>query len=270
MAWTVALGLGMWAAVAFQDPPLPLPVLTWGVLGVLHVLVPLDEWRRVAPFVLLGWGVGHWNLATVRSEMSPNVTYLPTLVQLDCRPSFTPSLGKAKQHGVFCCRNEFGHMEKVWLGVPDTALRAFEPMWIRVTSPRKFDLSDAFDFPGHLSSLGVTRVGQFLGLTNVGSRPSMPPTMAGRWRTWVKRTFSADESGLVLGMFAGDRKSVSSEVQHALRQLGLSHVTWNTTWTGPNATKSQPPSGVWDFGQNPAGTCEVSLGMEISSVSKAE
>ena len=123
MAWTVALGLGMWAAAAFQDSPVPLPVLVWGVLGMLHVLVPLDEWRRVAPFVLLGWCVGHWNLATMRSEMFPNDSNSPTLVQLDCRPTFTPSLGKANQHGVFCCRNEFGHMERMWLGVPDTALR---------------------------------------------------------------------------------------------------------------------------------------------------
>ena len=178
MAWTVALGLGMWAAAAFQDSPVPLPVLVWGVLGMLHVLVPLDEWRRVAPFVLLGWCVGHWNLATMRSEMFPNDTNSPTLVQLDCRPTFTPSLGKANQHGVFCCRNEFGHMERMWLGVPDTALRGAGPMWIRVTSPRRFDLSDAFDFPAHLSSLGVTRVGQFLGSTNVESRPSTPATLA--------------------------------------------------------------------------------------------
>lgn len=270
MAWTVALSLGMWAAVAFQDSPVPLPLLTWGVLGMLHVLVPLTEWRRLAPLVLLGWCVGNWNLSTIRFEMPLKTTTSPNLAQLDCRPIFTPSLGKAKHHGVFRCRNDFGHMGRMWLGVPDTALRESGPMWIRVTSPRKFDLSDAFDFPAHLSSLGVTRVGQFLGLANVGSRPATPPNLASRWRTWVKRTFSTDESGLVLGMFAGDKKSVSPEVQHALRQLGLSPVTRNTTWTGPNATKSQPPSEVWDFGQNPAGTYEVSLGMEISSVSKAE
>ena len=224
MAWTVALGLGMWAAVAFQEPPLPLPVLTWGVLGVLHVLVPLHEWRRVAPFVVLGWGVGHWNLATTRFEMSPNDTNSPTLVQLDCRPTFASSLGKSMQHGVFVCRDNSGHMGRMWLGVPDTAVRASGPMWIRVTSPRRFDLADAFDFPAHLSSLGVTRVGQFLGSTNVKFRPSTPATLTGRWRNWVKRTFSTDESGLVLGMFAGDKKSVSPEVQLALRQLGLSHL----------------------------------------------
>ncbi|MGB2470783.1 MAG: ComEC/Rec2 family competence protein, partial [Flavobacteriales bacterium] len=70
----------------------------------------------------------------------------------------------------------------------------------------------------------MTRVGQFLGSTTVESRTSTPSTLAGRWRTWVKRTFSTDESGLVLGMFAGDKKSVSPEVQLALRQLGLSHL----------------------------------------------
>ena len=48
--------------------------------------------------------------------------------------------------------------------------------------------------------------------------------MADRWRSWVKRKLSTDKSGLVLGMFAGDKKSVSREVQHALRQLGLSHL----------------------------------------------
>ena len=190
---------------------------------MLHVLVPLAEWRRVAPFVLLGWCVGNWNLSTTRFEMPLNNTTSPTLAQLDCRPTFTPSLGKAKQHGVFRCRNDFGDMGRMWLGVPDTALREPGPMWIRVTSPRKFDLSDAFDFPAHLSSLGVTRVGQFLGWQTWSPGLQRRP-LASRWRTWVKRTFSTDESGLVLGMFAGDRKSVSPEVQHALRQLGLSHL----------------------------------------------
>ena len=33
------------------------PATTWGVLGFLHVMVPLVEWRRLAPFVLLGWGL---------------------------------------------------------------------------------------------------------------------------------------------------------------------------------------------------------------------
>ena len=224
MTWTIALGLGMWASAVFQDSPVPLPLLTWGVLGMLHVLVPLDEWQRVAPFVLLGWGLGSWNLATTQSDMSLGDTTSPTLMQLDCRPDFTASLGRVKQHGVFFCRNELGNKAKLWLSVPDTAFRVSGPKWIRLTSPRKFDLSESFDFPAHLASLGVARVGEYLGEADVISRHLTMPTVADRWRTWVKQTFSTDESGLVLGMFAGDKKSVSSNVQNALRELGLSHL----------------------------------------------
>ena len=86
----------------------------------------------------------------------------------------------------------------------------------------EFDLSDTFDFSDHLASLGMAHVGEFLGEADVIPRHLTTPTVADRWRTWVKQTFSADESGLVLGMFAGDKKSVSSDVQNALRRLGLS------------------------------------------------
>ena len=62
----------------------------------------------------------------------------------------------------------------------------------------------------------------------------------------------------------------SVKAANVVHHLGLSFVAWNTSWKGPNATKSQPPSEVWDFGQNPMGTVEVTLGEELSSVSEAE
>ena len=62
----------------------------------------------------------------------------------------------------------------------------------------------------------------------------------------------------------------SAKAANLVHHLGLSNVDWNTSWKGPNATKSQPPSEVWDFGQNPMGTVEVTLGEELSSVSEAE
>lgn len=224
MSWTVVLGLGMWSAACFQDSPVPLPVLTWGVLAMLHVLVPLAEWRRLAPFVLLGWGFGNWNLTTSESDMTLEAATSPTLMCLDCSPTFTASLGRSTQHGVFLCQNDLGQRGTLWLSMPDTALRMDGPKWIRVTSPQAFDLSDAFDFSAHLASLGVVCTGQLLGVSNLESRRSYPPSLADRWRSWVKRELSTDKSGLALGMFAGDKKSVPHDVQHALQQLGLSHL----------------------------------------------
>ena len=224
MAWTVGLGVGMWAAVVFQDSLVPLPILTWGALAMLHVLLPLAEWKRIAPFVLLGWGVGSWNMNTTQSDTFLSDILSPTLVRLDCRPDFTASLGRAKQHGVFLCRNALGQKARLWLSMPDSAFRVAGTKWIRVTQPKDFDLSDTFDFSDHLASLGMAHVGEFLGQEAVMSGHLTTPTVADRWRAWVKQTFSADESGLVLGMFAGDKKSVSSDVQNALRRLGLSHL----------------------------------------------
>ena len=224
MTWTVGLGVGMWAASVFQDSLVPLPILTWGALAMLHVLLPLAEWKRIAPFVLLGWGVGSWNLNTTQSDTFFSDTPSPTLVRLDCRPDFTASLGRAKHQGVFLCRNALGQKARLWLSMPDSAFRVAGPKWIRVTQPKEFDLSDQFDFSDHLASLGMAHVGEFLGEEDVMLGHLTTPTVADRWRAWVRQTFSADESGLVLGMFAGDKKSVSSDVQNALRRLGLSHL----------------------------------------------
>ena len=80
------------------------------------------------------------------------------------------SLGRSTQHGVFLCQNDFGQRGTLWLSVPDTALHVAGRKWIRVTSPQPFDLSDAFDFPAHLASLGVDCVGQFLGESIVKSK----------------------------------------------------------------------------------------------------
>ena len=147
----------MWSAACFQDLGIPWPVTTWGVLGLLHVMVPLAEWRRIAPFVLMGWGFGSWNLSSSESDMTFHDPTSPTLMCLDCRPTFTVSLGSSTQHGVFLCQNDLGQRGALWLSVPDTALRMAGRKWVRVTSPRPSDLSDAFDFPARLASLGVDR-----------------------------------------------------------------------------------------------------------------
>ena len=143
-------------------------------------------------------------------------------VVLDCRPTFG-FLRQSTQHGCLVV-NDPGQRGALWLSMPDTALHMVGRKWIRVTPSRTYDLSDAFDFSSHLASLGVVCTGQLLGVSNAESRRSSPPSLADRWRSWVKRKLSTDKSGLVLGMFAGDKKSVHHDVQRALRQLGLSHL----------------------------------------------
>ena len=195
-------------------------LLVWGALGMLHVLVPLAEWRRVAPFVLLGWGVG---IGTKRCGRRRSRHHLAHLVRIDCSPDFTASLGKANQHGVFLLSEQFGHMENV-VGMPDTAFRVAGPKWIRV-KPRRFDLSDTFDFPTTLLLWG-NMLANFSGRGNEESEAFDDTDRGSRWRTWVKQTFSTDESGLVLGMFAGDRKSVSSDVPCVVGAVSFAGGQW--------------------------------------------
>lgn len=215
----------MWATAFSKDIPCSRVFLIWWLLGLLQLLLPVTEWRRVAPFVLLGWVFGFWNMGLGFTTSSRDHA---TMECLDCRPRFTPSEGRTTHYGVFRCRNGSGQMKLIWLNMPDTALRLTAPSWIRVSRPAAFDMSDAFDFPRYLSSLGVASQGEFLGVVN--ARPlstfprERPNSLSERWRTWVRRTYDCDESGLVLGMFAGDKKSVHPEVQKALRQLGLSHL----------------------------------------------
>ena len=228
MTWTVALGLGMWMATWLRDCPTPLPFLMWGVLGSLHVLLPLAEWRRVVLFVLAGWTFGIWNLKSSELAWPVEGNESPLLLCLGCQPTFTPSVGRTMQHGTFFCRDGLGHKGLLWLSMPDTAIRTPGSSWVQVTRPRTFDRSDPFDFSAHLSSLGVRSRGMWLGRPDStfwdSEFPTRGNTLAERWRAWLKQKFVQDKSGLVLGMFAGDKKCVDREVQTAMRRLGLAHL----------------------------------------------
>ena len=189
MNWTVALGLGMWSAACFQDLEIPWPVTSWGVLGLLHVLVPLAEWCRLAPFVLLGWGFVTCEHAQrqvwVRHAMGVSAL-IGAWVTLETRGT--------------SCKGSPHH--RLW------HVSARSPTWL----------------------------------------------MEDGWRGEVWTSSSRD----------------SVKAAHLANHLGLAHVAWNTSWDGPNATKSQPPVEVWDFGQNPGATCQATLERKISSVSGAE
>ena len=160
---------------------IPWPFTTWGVLGCCMCWSRWPNGVDAVRFV----GLGCWQLESVNvGRRCFQRQHLSHLVQLDCRPTFTASLGKANQHGVFLCQERIRPHGKVVVGMPDTALRP-GPKWIRVTSPRRFDLSDTFDFPAHLAWGWIVSANS-LGESNVksGHLNASHPTI--RWRAWVK------------------------------------------------------------------------------------
>ena len=89
------------------------------------------------------------------------------------------------------------------------------------------DWTASFDFGAYLRHADVTARGNVVGW---GDAVGMPTIDAGiealgwRWRKHLAHHFGGDETGLVLGIFGGDKKAVSREIKEAFQKLGLAHL----------------------------------------------
>ena len=89
------------------------------------------------------------------------------------------------------------------------------------------DWTAAFDFGAYLRTTNVTAQGTVVAW---GGSVALPPVEAGferlgwTWRQLLARRFARDETGLLLGIFGGDKRAVSREVKGAFQRLGLAHL----------------------------------------------
>ena len=217
----------MWVAVL-----VPHAAVSAAVLGVGSALVfPHVQWKSVLPWLLAGWSLAHLCMGaqhlTRRSPIDSPVAEWALI-----RPAFLPShrtmVGESSQAGLWLGVDAQGKYLRIWLNA-DIHEAHGKWRWALVQL-RGIDASDwtaAFDFGAYLRHADVTAQGT---VVVWGDAVGLSPIEVGvdavgwRWRKYLAQRFEQDGTGLLLGIFGGDKKAVSREIQRAFQKLGLAHL----------------------------------------------
>jgi len=218
MNWACALALGMWLSILLDGHI----AMLWVCLGLFHLCLPLNLWKRAASWVAVGWAC-----ALLSQEMWAKPVPFSTSGYrwLEIQPSFVPSqaaVGDAQLHrGIWEARDEKGNAFSVWLHASNPLPLEFPCWaWVHLESIAKSDVTSSFQFEDYLTQSGVSKTGEVLKWAEPDSGPAMDhalPSMAAwaqRWRRHIASLFEGDAKGLLLGVFAGPDRSVSHK--HAL------------------------------------------------------
>jgi ComEC/Rec2-related protein len=229
--WPVALGLGMWSCVLLGNRWM----LLWLMLGGLMLCLPLWLWKKAVPWVIWGWLASAGLLKAKSSFSAPPFVQSPCLSQVLVSPTFLGS-NQAEDgegmRGIWEAMDGQGRRFRLWMEAEAPPVECY-PLWAWVILhpiPQS-DVADAFSFEAYLSSSQVRCRAEFLEWdprhdpgAKRHSLESHVRMLAGRWRRWLSARFSGQGKGLILGMFAGDRKAVPSEIRQAFEHLGLAHL----------------------------------------------
>ena len=217
----------MWVALLSMGAPTSFFLLCAGSA----LTFPLPTWKRTLPWLMIGWGLA-WTLRAYQENQrlpertSSNAswvllrpTFLPTAQLMEC---------KGAQAGIWTGVDVDGRHIKMWMkaDVPD-----MQGMWqwaLVILRPLEIsDLNSPFDFQAYLRTQGVSAQGEVVRWGESLSRSWMAQRTARlgwAWRTHLATTFKGDETGLLLGIFGGDKKAVSPEIRQAFQHLGLAHL----------------------------------------------
>ena len=223
----------MWACEWFEGE--------LGTLGAMAcmglVLFPLPTWKRAAVWFSLGWaatlgiGIGLEGPSQDASLPSTVSTWVLVAPRFQTSPSAQSDSGLWR--GVWDAMGLDGHRFRVWMAAPDPNV-AGRTRWCWVTlRPRQpSDPSDSFPFDSYLESMAVDRVATFhfwdvphKGLPSLfDSVTHKFQDFQARWQLALREIFGGPGQGLLLGVFAGERKAVPKEVYTAFSHLGLAHL----------------------------------------------
>ena len=228
MNWACALALGMWFSILLDGHL----AMLWVCLGLFHLCLPLNLWKRAAAWVAVGWAC-----ALLSQEMWAKPVPFSTSGYrwLEIQPSFVPSQaavdGAQLHRGIWEARDEKGNAFSVWLHASNPLPLEFPCWaWVHLESIAKSDVTSSFQFDDYLTQSGVSKAGEVLKWAEPDSGPAMDhalPSMAAwaqRWRRHIASLFEGDAKGLLLGVFAGDRKAVPHEIRDAFSHLGIGHL----------------------------------------------
>ena len=217
----------MWVAVL-----VPQVAASLAVLGVGSTIVfPHAQWKAVLPWLLAGWG-----LAQICAQEQQRAGRLPVETPVAewvlIRPAFLPShlsmSGASSQGSLWSGVDAQGQHLRIWMKADiHEAHGRWRWAFVQLHRIEASDWSAAFDFGVYLRNANVTAQGTVVAW---GGSVALPPVKAGlerlgwTWRQLLARRFARDESGLLLGIFGGDKRAVSREVKGAFQRLGLAHL----------------------------------------------
>ena len=211
---------------------MPHAAISAAILGVGSALVfPHAQWKSVLPWLLAGWGLAHLCVGAQHRESRPPIGSPVTEWAL-IRPAFLPShlamSGESSQGGLWCGVDAQGKHLRIWLNADIHEAR--ERWRWAVVQLRGIEASDwtaAFDFGAYLRQADVTAQGDVVAWGDaVGLSPieATVERLGWRWRKQLAQRFEQDETGLLLGIFGGDKKAVSRDTKEAFQKLGLAHL----------------------------------------------
>lgn len=217
----------MWVAVL-----VPQAAVSAAVLSVGSALVfPHVQWKFVLPWLLSGWTLAHLCVGVQHRERRAPICS-PVAEWALIRPAFLPShlvmSGASNQGGLWCGVDAKGKHLRIWLNAD---IHEAEGRWrwalVQLRGIEASDWTAAFDFGAYLQNADVTALGDVVAWGDaVGLSPldAYVEAMGWRWRNHLAQRFERDETGLLLGIFAGDKKAVSPEIKKAFQKLGLAHL----------------------------------------------
>jgi len=229
--WPVALGLGMWSCVLLDNQWTHL----WALLAGLLICLPLRLWKKAGPWVLFGWTSSAGLLFADEHSSRGPTSGSPIWTEVLVSPQFVESThtnDDGQLRGIWEAMDPQGRRFRIWMATSASDDGGFPRWaWVNLHPLPRSDVSDAFSFEAYLISARVRCQAHFLkwsesaGLSS-GSRSVEAHIRAAalRWRTWLKSRFSGRGQGLILGMFAGDRKAVPTDVRESFEHLGLAHL----------------------------------------------
>lgn len=217
----------MWVAVL-----VPKAAVSAAVLGVGSALVfPHARWKSTLPWLLSGWGLGLLCIgAQHRERRSPIGS--PVAEWALIRPAFLPShltmSGESIQGGLWSGVDARGKHLRLWLNAD---IHEAQGKWrwalVQLRGIEASDWTAAFDFGAYLRNADVTAQGDVVAWGDALALSPFEATverLGWRWRQHLAHRFERDETGLFLGIFGGDKKAVSREIQEAFQKLGLAHL----------------------------------------------
>ena len=217
----------MWAAVL-----VPQAAASAAILGAGSALVfPHAQWKSVLPWFLAGWGLAHLCVgAQHRESRSPIGSPVAEWVLI--RPAFLPShltmSGASTQSGLWSGIDAQGKHLRIWLNADIHEARGrWRWALVQLRGIEASDWTAAFDFGAYLRHADVTAQGDVVAWGDaVGLSPieATVERLGWRWRRHLAQRFEQDETGLLLGIFGGDKKAVSRDTKEAFQKLGLAHL----------------------------------------------
>lgn len=217
----------MWITVLLSNGLASLTLLCIGSV----LTFSLTTWKRTLPWLLAGWVVAlafqelhqYRRLQCIDSSVAQWV-----LIRPDFLPTSDAMLNETEQSGIWTGSTADGKRCKIWLRTTVMEPRgSWRWAFVQMHPIEKSDLTSSFDFEAYLKSQGVVanakvlRWGESVPLSRLGR---FTERCGWSWRRHLSCIFAGDGTGLLLGIFGGDKKSVPMSVKKAFQKMGVAHL----------------------------------------------